>query len=86
MLVDERFAFARSAIDEARSANEKLWHNIGLTMVNRRDETMRIDVADRFDNPLSPALDRVARCIDECRSMVDDQNINQELRSQVNAP
>jgi len=78
----EALAFARPAVQVARSASETLWAAVAAIAGSAGDGTVPLNVPDQVANPLSPALDRLVEALNEARSRADDDNAAQELKAQ----
>ena len=75
-------AEARKQVHAARDASQELWGAVVLAAAGG-DDTVRINVPDRFVNRLSPQLDQLAQELMRCRGNADDDNQAQELRAQA---
>jgi ATP-dependent DNA helicase DinG len=81
LLANDAYHSAREAVEYAREANEQFWKSVALLM-NEGDDTKKLTAPHMIENVLSPALDLVARALDNCRSQADDDNSVNELRAQ----
>jgi ATP-dependent DNA helicase DinG len=74
---------AREVVEYARQANQTFWKDVALLGIDRNEETMRLTSSSQVPNPLSPALDAVARALDSCLAWVDEENASAELKAQI---
>jgi ATP-dependent DNA helicase DinG len=83
LLADPRFEAARETVEYARQANQTFWKDVALLGIDRGEETMRLTSENQVPNPLSPALDAVARALDAALGRVDEENDSAELKAQI---
>lgn len=83
LLADPRYDAAREIVEYARQANQTFWKDVALLGIDRGEETMRLTSANQVPNPLSPALDAVARALDTALARVDEENDASELKAQI---
>lgn len=84
LLMEDRWATAREAVDHAREANEAFWQAVGSLAVDRGEETMRLSAPDQVANPVSPALDLVGKALGEAAAGADSEDAVMELKAQMN--
>ena len=83
LLAISGYEAAHESVEYARQANQTFWKDVALLGIERGEETMRLSASNQVPNPLSPALDAVARALDSCLSKVDEENASAELKAQI---
>lgn len=74
---------AKDAVDATRDASQAFWGDVVVLANKLGGDHVRLPDDQRPDNPLSPALLRLAKAISDLRGLSDDDNQNQELRAQA---
>ena len=83
LLAQNAYESARELVEYARQANQTFWKDVALLGIERNEETLRLSASNQLPNPLSPALDAVARGLDACLARVDEENASTELKAQI---
>ena len=83
LLATPGYESAQESVEYARHANQNFWKDVALLGIDRKEETLRLTSPNQVANPLSPALDAVARALDTCLARADDDNATTELKAQV---
>ncbi len=84
LLGDDRFEPARELVEHARIANVQFWKDVALLGIDRNEETVRLTAPNQVANPLSTALEAVAKSLEAVLARVDEENEATELKAQVN--
>ena len=83
LLSSEAVAFAREAVEQARTAAEGFWREVTLLPGDGGEDSVPLSKDSRLDNILSPALDRVTAALAECRARALDENAANEFSAQA---
>ena len=77
LLVHHRLAEAQHEVQACRYRAEEFFEPIGEWVSRGGDTTRRIDTPSEFDNPLSPALTKLARVLKSCaRELPQDEQLD----------
>lgn len=83
LLATPGYDTAQEIVEYARQANQTFWKDVALLGIDRNEETLRLTSPDQVANPLSPALDALARALDTLLARADDENASAELKAQI---
>ncbi len=83
LLATPGYDTAQELVEYARQANQTFWKDVALLGIDRNEETLRLTSPDQVANPLSPALDALARALDSLLARADDENQTLEIKAQI---
>ncbi len=83
LLADPQFEALHEVVEYAKGCNQQFWKDVALLAIDRREDTVKLTAPNQVPNPLSPALDAVARAVDSACSRATDDNLVMELKAQI---